>query len=229
MPALESLYRVVAVDLRGHGRSEVMPSGNYLPDDYAGDIEALIDRVFPGQTFTLIGHSMGGQIAARVAARRPDIVDAVISVDGSLGFSEDLEHIFASTAGRLETEDPGIVGPALFEAFYDATTDHGMKRWHARRLQGTPQAVVRETFGPLFLGPNQVGLGVGSEAFCRTIKVPFYHLCRDESQALRMRDWFSNGKSKVDVWNNAGHWIMQDRKEDVNSAIVAWMEGLQRM
>jgi pimeloyl-ACP methyl ester carboxylesterase len=34
LPVLESRYRVVAVDLRGHGSSEVMPPGAYAPADY---------------------------------------------------------------------------------------------------------------------------------------------------------------------------------------------------
>jgi pimeloyl-ACP methyl ester carboxylesterase len=34
LPLFESEYRVVAADQRGHGRSEVMPSGAYTPADY---------------------------------------------------------------------------------------------------------------------------------------------------------------------------------------------------
>ncbi len=226
LPALESRYRVVAVDLRGHGWSEIMPSGSYMPGDYVRDIEALIERKFEGERFILIGHSMGGQVAARLAAKRPDLVDAVVSVDGSLGFADSLGPIFKKTVDGLQTQSPGVVGPALFESVYDPSTDPAIKRWHARRLQGMPEHPVRESFGPLFFGSDQVGLGSNSETFCKTITVPFYHLCRDESQAARMRTWFSNEKSKVDVWKNAGHWIMQDRKDDVNSAIVSWVELL---
>jgi pimeloyl-ACP methyl ester carboxylesterase len=46
------------------------------------------------------------------------------------------------------------------------------------------------------------------------------------AQADRMRQWFSHPKSKVDVWSNAGHWIMQDRADDVNAAITAWIGAL---
>lgn len=69
LPLFENKYRVVAVDLRGHGRSEVMPSGGYMPADYVADIEALISTRYPGQKFIIVGHSMGGQIAARLAAK----------------------------------------------------------------------------------------------------------------------------------------------------------------
>lgn len=88
LPFFESKCRVVAVDLRGHGRSKVMPSGSYTPAHYVGDIEKLITTRYPGEEFIIVGHSMGGQIAARLAARRPDLVSAVVSVDGALGFSD---------------------------------------------------------------------------------------------------------------------------------------------
>jgi len=226
LPLFESKYRVVAVDLRGHGRSKVEPPGAYMPADYVADIEALISTRYHGEKFIIVGHSMGGQIAALLAAKRPDLINAVVSIDGSLGFSSDLDPLFKTTAHNLNVGDPGVVGPALFELFYDPATDPAFKRWHARRLQGMPVYVVRETFGPIFLGNDQVGLGEASAGLCRSITVPFYHLCRDPAQASRMQPWFSQPKSKVDVWYNSGHWIMQDRKDDVNAAVTAWIDAL---
>jgi pimeloyl-ACP methyl ester carboxylesterase len=226
LPLFESKYRVVAADLRGHGRSEVMPSGAYRPADYVADIEALISTKYLGQKFIIVGHSMGGQIAARLAAKRPDLVSAVVSVDGAVGFSSDVAQLFDKTAHDLSVGDPGLVVPALFELVYDPTTDRAYQRWHARRVQGMQQHVVRESFGPLFFGADQVGVGEASAKFCESLTVPFYHLSRDAAQATRMRPWFSHPKSKVDLWSNAGHWIMQDSKDDVNAAVTNWIDAL---
>jgi pimeloyl-ACP methyl ester carboxylesterase len=226
LPILESRYRVVAVDLRGHGRSEVMPAGSYMPSDYVADIEHLIETKLKGRRFILMGHSMGGQVAARLAVKRPDLVEAVVSVDGALGLAEEAAPLFQKVTSDLRTADPGVVGPALFAKVYDPATDPAMKRWHARRLQGGPEVAVRESFGPLFFGPGQVGIGKQSEAFIRKVEAPLYHLSRDQAQTDRMRLWFANPKSKVDYWANTGHWIMQDRKEDVNKALVAWVDTL---
>lgn len=226
LPVLEKKYHTVAVDLRGHGRSEVMPSGQYQPDHYAADIISLIETKFSGQKFTLIGHSMGGQIAARIAAFRPNLVDAVISVDGSLGFSEQLLPVFQETATKLQTGDPVTTTQAMLENFYDKATSPAFKIWHARRLMGMPLPPFRESFGPLFLGDGQVGVGAGSEWLLRKITVPFYHMCRFSAQAEQMRGWLSNPKSKVDVWEHAGHWIMQDRPDDVNAAMLTWLDAL---
>lgn len=226
LPVFESKYRVVAADLRGHGRSEVKPSGAYRPADYVADIEALISTRYPGQKFVVVGHSMGGQIAARLAAKRPDLVSAVVSIDGALGFSSEAAQLFARTAHDLNAGDPGVVVPALFKLVYDRATDPALKRWHARRVQGMPPHVVRESFAPLFFGPDQVGIGEASAAFCKSLTAPVYHLCRDPAQAERMRPWFTHPNSKVDVWSDTGHWIMQDRKDDVNGAVSAWIDAL---
>lgn len=224
LPLLESRYRTMAVDLRGYGRSDVPPSGAYTPDDYVADIEALAANKAGGKKFVLVGHSMGGQIAARLAAKRPDLIDAVVSIDGSLGFADDLTPVFQKATADLLAGNPGQVAAALFELFYDPATPAPLKRWHARRAQGTPAHVVRESFGPLFLGSDQVGVGAQSERFLRQVKLPIYHLCRDPKQAERMRPWFSNPRSQIDVWDKAGHWIMQDRPDDVNAALVAWID-----
>lgn len=226
LPLFESKYRVVAPDLRGHGRSEVMPSGAYRPADYVADIETLIATRYPGEKFVIVGHSMGGQIAARLALKRPDLVSAVVSVDGALGFGGDAAQLFDKTVRDLSAGDPAVVVPALFQLVYDAATDPAFKRWHARRVQGMPNHVVRESFGPLFFGADQVGVGEASAKFCERLEVPIYHLCRDPAQANRMQPWFSHPKSKVDLWSNAGHWIMQDRREDANAAITAWIDAL---
>lgn len=226
LPVFESKYRVIAPDLRGHGRSEIMPSGTYTPADYVADIEALILAGHRGRKFVLVGHSMGAQIAARLAAKRPDLVRAVVSIDGALGFDTEAARLFSKIARDLAAGDPGTVVPALFAGVYDGATDPAFKHWHARRVQGMPKHVVRESFAPLFTGPDQVGVEEESARFCRGLTVPFYHLCRDPAQASRMRPWFSHPKSKVEAWADAGHWIMLDRKDDVNAAVTAWIDAL---
>lgn len=226
LPYFESKYRVVAVDLRGHGHSKVTPSGTYTPSHYVRDIEELIDSRFRGEKFILVGHSMGAQIAARLALKRADLVSSIISVDGALGFSDTVGRYFQKTERELQGGKPSVVVPPLFQSVYDAHTNPAFKRWHARRIQSMPDHVVRETFSTLFTGPDQIGVGANSARFCKKIKVPVYHLCRDSDQAERMRQWFPHPKSKVDVWAKAGHWIMQDRPADVNSAITNWLATL---
>ncbi len=226
LPVLEERYRVVALDLRGHGKSEVPPSGKYEPDSFIADIENLLDSQFKGEKFVAIGHSMGGQIAARLSARRPDLVSAVVSIDGALGWAGRSGAFFRKLVDDMNVRDPAVVVPPVLQALYDPSTDPALKRWHARRAQGTPAHVVRESFPPLFFGEDQVGFGDRSARFCQGLAVPVYHMCRNQAQAERMRPWFSHPASKVEVWDRTGHWIAQDRRDDVNAALVSWIDSL---
>jgi 3-oxoadipate enol-lactonase len=73
LDALEKLFRVVRYDTRGHGASPV-PDGPYVIDDLADDLVALLDRLGVERAH-LVGLSLGGMTAMRVAARNPDRVD----------------------------------------------------------------------------------------------------------------------------------------------------------
>jgi 3-oxoadipate enol-lactonase len=71
--ALEERFRVVRCDTRGHGASPV-PDGPYSIDDLADDLVAVLDRLDIGWAH-LVGLSLGGMTAMRVAARNPERVD----------------------------------------------------------------------------------------------------------------------------------------------------------
>ncbi len=73
LAALEERFRVVRYDTRGHGASPV-PDGPYSIDDLADDLVALLDRLGIGRAH-LVGLSLGGMTAMRVAAHNPDRID----------------------------------------------------------------------------------------------------------------------------------------------------------
>lgn len=52
-------YRVVTLDLRGHGRSGMPESMDYSTDRLAEDLKAVIDAINP-EEFAIVGHSLGG-------------------------------------------------------------------------------------------------------------------------------------------------------------------------
>jgi len=79
--ALPGRYSFIAPDWRGFGRSEWPAEGYWFPDYYA-DLEALLDHFAPGQPVTLIGHSMGGNIATLYAGIRPERVSRVVCIEG---------------------------------------------------------------------------------------------------------------------------------------------------
>lgn len=71
----------VAVDWRGHGRSDWTPEGTtYHFPEYVADLDALVDLL--GGRVNLVGHSMGGTVATLYAGVRPDRVARLVVVDG---------------------------------------------------------------------------------------------------------------------------------------------------
>ena len=67
---LGSMYRVIAPDLRGHGRSAA-PAGIYPIDDLADDVVELLDSLKISEPVVLGGLSMGGYVALSIAVRYP--------------------------------------------------------------------------------------------------------------------------------------------------------------
>lgn len=66
-PTLLALDRpALSIDLPGHGRSDWRTDGDYRPDTLAPDILTALERLAP-EPITLVGHSLGGLTAARVA------------------------------------------------------------------------------------------------------------------------------------------------------------------
>jgi acyl transferase domain-containing protein/pimeloyl-ACP methyl ester carboxylesterase len=80
-------YRVVAPDLRGHGRSaHISPSASYNFMDFLADLVAIGSRF--ASPFTLVGHSMGAAMAAAYAAAYPERVQSLILIEPPLPASE---------------------------------------------------------------------------------------------------------------------------------------------
>jgi pimeloyl-ACP methyl ester carboxylesterase len=103
--ALPEGYRVVAVDLRGHGRSDKQEP--YVWETFGHDLEELVDELAIEDAIG-VGHSMGGHCVTRVAARRP------------------------GTFRRLVLVDPVIVDPEAYATDryrgYDVAEDHPVAR-----------------------------------------------------------------------------------------------------
>jgi lipase len=78
---LAASHRIVAPDLRGHGRSGWEPPWNVetLMDDLVETVEAL-----DGEVVAWLGFSFGGRIVAELAARHPGRVQRLVLLDPAL-------------------------------------------------------------------------------------------------------------------------------------------------
>ena len=79
--ALSSQYTLLAPDLRGFGRTERAGEGYWFPQ-YLADLDALLRHIAPDAPVTLIGHSMGGNIANLYGGARPERVERLIALEG---------------------------------------------------------------------------------------------------------------------------------------------------
>lgn len=74
--------RVVVPDLLGFGGSMVAP-GPVTGDDHLAALDAML-RALAGEPLVVAGHSMGGAVALRFAARHPGRVRAVVTLCAAL-------------------------------------------------------------------------------------------------------------------------------------------------
>jgi lipase len=104
-------HRVLALDLRGHGRSEYEP-----PWSIATHLDDVLETV-GGQRATWLGHSFGGRLVAELAAREPLLVEQAILLDPAL---QVLPHV-AFDLAELERRDVsfGSIDEAV-QARYDS-------------------------------------------------------------------------------------------------------------
>jgi len=84
LPFLLPGWRLIAPDLRGHGESD-WAEPPYLIEDFYDDLRGLLEvLVPPGQPVVMIGHSMGGRVAAWYAAHRPEQVQGLALLDARM-------------------------------------------------------------------------------------------------------------------------------------------------
>jgi 3-oxoadipate enol-lactonase len=84
--ALALDFHVIAYDHRGHGGSP-SPTGPYRIDDLAQDVLALLDD-HEVRRAHLVGLSLGGMVATRIAARAPDRVDRLVLLCTAAHYSD---------------------------------------------------------------------------------------------------------------------------------------------
>ena len=117
--AMRGEWRVIAPDWRGFGLTGWTKGGSYWFPDYFADLDALLDRFSRNASATLIGHSMGGNVAAMYAGIRPERVAKLIDLEG-LGLSgtapEKAPERYARWLGELAEDKPGFRDYENFEA-----------------------------------------------------------------------------------------------------------------
>ena len=137
-PYLTDRYRLVAVDLLGHGRT---PAAGRTPDvdGHVSLLHGAIDQLSDGPV-VLVGNSLGGLVSALCATDSPDKVAGLVLIDPAL------------PAGRI-----GLVHPRVVSNFVVcAVPGVGERYLAARRARSNPEQTVRRVLAVTCVDPARV-------------------------------------------------------------------------
>jgi pimeloyl-ACP methyl ester carboxylesterase len=91
-PRLAARYRVIALDLPGHGHSDHLAAGaSYHYLDYVQVVLAAADALRLDR-YSLLGHSLGAGIAALAAAAAPERIERLLLIEGLGPLGDDGSH-----------------------------------------------------------------------------------------------------------------------------------------
>ncbi|HEX5477218.1 MAG TPA: alpha/beta hydrolase [Burkholderiales bacterium] len=80
--ALRGDWEVFAPDWRGYGLTDWAKSDCYWFPDYIADLDFLLREIEPSAPVNLVGHSLGGNVAALYAGVRPERVRRLVNLEG---------------------------------------------------------------------------------------------------------------------------------------------------
>lgn len=80
--ALQADWDVYAPDWRGYGLTDWGKADCYWFPDYIADLDALLEHIQPAAPVNLVGHSLGGNVAALYAGVRPKRVARFVNLEG---------------------------------------------------------------------------------------------------------------------------------------------------
>jgi pimeloyl-ACP methyl ester carboxylesterase len=114
-------WDVYAPDWRGYGLTDWGASDCYWFPDYLADLDALLEHIQPEGGVNLVGHSLGGNVAALYAGIRPTRVARLVNLEG-FGMAatrpEQAPERYARWLGELRTP-PKLLPYASFAALAD--------------------------------------------------------------------------------------------------------------
>ncbi len=227
--ALAGKYRLVIPDLPGWGESQRIPRENYGFLAQSERVAAFIRNVSPGKPVVLVGHSMGGGIAALVAAGHPELVSRVALIDAA-GVRFD-----ANAFGKdvLAGQNPYAVNDRASMARFFATVFH---RAEARPWVPWPADkayIARRVHDAAFEQAVLTAIGRGPERFlpgneaARITQPALLLWCRQDAvidpSALALYARQIPQATGV-LLDDCGHMSIMERPEDVAIAIDQLIE-----
>ena len=233
---LAGRFHVVVPDLRGHGDSDwVGPGSHYYFPDYVADVHELVDAL-GRQRVSLVGHSVGGRIAAYYAGMFPARVAKLALLEG-LGPTQNPEFgpeylaVWLNAWQRARARSPRVYATLADAAArlreHDPLLDEAEAQRHASAgTTAASEGGLRFKHDPrhVSMGPYGFQLELAMQ-FWRAIRCPVLLVDGAEStlrlepaEAARRRDAFA--QASVATLPGAGH-MMQRHQPAALARILA--------
>jgi 3-oxoadipate enol-lactonase len=223
---LSPRYRVLAVDLRGFGESDVT-AGTVSMDQFADDLAKLLNGLGVTDPVVLCGLSMGGCIAWQFIRKYPDRVKALIACDTRV-----VADTPEAAEGRFKTAEKALSTGAVVVA--EAMIP---KLFSDRTREKAPQVV--ESMREVILKTAPDGLAAGLRGLAtrpdvsdqpRRFQLPTLAIVGEHdviSTVDEMRGWASAMPSaEFVVVPGAGHMAPLENSQVVNEAIERFLARL---
>jgi 3-oxoadipate enol-lactonase/4-carboxymuconolactone decarboxylase len=218
-------FRVLVVDLRGHGESGAT-TRSFSTQTLADDLLAVLDAAGAGRA-VIVGTSLGATAAALLALAQPSRVRGLVLMSATPHAASVADRLrFGALATVIRLLGPGPVLPAILEpllgARYRAEQPAGVARV-AAQIRSTRRGDLARAIGAWVRRPALVGRLGG-------ITVPTRVVIGDADTACpRARGELLAGglmQATVDVVHGAGHSVQLEMPEAVAAAIEAFMQTL---
>ncbi len=138
----EEAFTYAFPDYRGYGASRAI-HGQYTIAEIAADILALADQL-GWERFSLLGHSMGGMVAQRIAIDAPDRIQAAVCVTpvpaSGVPLPAEVAALFASAAGN----DQAALG--VIETSLGSRLTPALARWVLAHQRTTAEPIAFENY-----------------------------------------------------------------------------------
>jgi 3-oxoadipate enol-lactonase len=147
VPELAKTYRVIAFDLRGHGRSD-KPAGPYQIPMFAADLASLL-RALGVSAAHIVGLSLGGGVAFQFALDYPAVVRSLTLVNTAPtlgGTPEQAEHEIARRVAIVQQLGMRAMGQALSPNLFPKPEQAALRATFVERwAENDPQAYIEAT------------------------------------------------------------------------------------
>jgi pimeloyl-ACP methyl ester carboxylesterase len=198
LPHLAEGHRLILLDLRGHGQSDVADVHDL--ESMAADVKAVLDEV-GAENPVVVGHSLGGMVVSVLAAITP--VRAVVNVDQPLalaGFKDALTPLEPMLRGDAFAQ----VMAGMFDGYAGPLPDEEKARVGALR---TPvQQVVLDIWSPVF-DQSVEELDALVRDMLDGLEAPYLALHGDDP-GPDYRAWLTDviPQAELEVWDGMAHY-----------------------